>query len=237
MQSNTVHNTSHRKLAHTGLQETSPEIIFGQCMSFLEETVSLIRVAQIGRSNNHIFDLLSQRSQYSSRSSTRSDILTALNIQIVNFRQFTLQEAIENLCQLTVGGCPALLLLFTQSDPFAQLCSTICIELFYFIKNHERIFGITTQMGHRLGNIGTGSSQGLTMSRNFIFKTFAIFSECTFAHHGMTDDQGRLLGLIDRTIQRHPDLTGIVSVDADHIPAPRLIFGHNVFSRNLIHFG
>ena len=48
---------SHSQLGNTGLEECTAEVTFLEGMCFLEESVCLVGIGKVGRSNNHIFYL------------------------------------------------------------------------------------------------------------------------------------------------------------------------------------
>ena len=64
-------NTSHRQLAHTGLQETAGEISATNHRRVLQETIRFVRVAKVGRRYNHILDMRGEHTQTFRRSIAR----------------------------------------------------------------------------------------------------------------------------------------------------------------------
>ena len=235
MQGHTVHDAGHRKFAHARLQEAAAHILLGNGTGLFQEAVGFVRVAQVGRSDDHVLDLFGQHAQHSSRSGARSDVFTALDAEVIDRRQFAGKELVEFFGQFAVGSGPTLLLFAAQRHPFTQFGSPLGIEFFHVVENHERIFGIAAQVSHRFGDVGPGSRQRLAVCRNFVLEALALFAECALAHYRMADDQRRFLGFVHGTGQRHANLTAVVAVDADHVPTPRLVFGHDILGRHLVH--
>mgnify|MGYP007064540077 CR=1 FL=1 len=65
MQCHTDTATCHSQLGNTGLEECTAEITFLEGMCFLEESVCLVGIGKVGRSNNHIFYLSGESTEHS----------------------------------------------------------------------------------------------------------------------------------------------------------------------------
>ena len=65
-----VHDTCHREFRHTGLKETAGEIILYKFAGLLEKAVGLVAVGEIRARNDHIADMLCEKSETSGRGGT-----------------------------------------------------------------------------------------------------------------------------------------------------------------------
>ena len=203
----------------------------------LQETVGTIRVAQIGRHNDHILNLLRVLAQHSCRRNTCCYALANLDVRIVDLGQFVRKERLQLSSLLGILLAPSLTNSLVLCCPRAQLLATLCIQLLNLGEDLERILGITTQALNRRSYINTCLAQRLTVSRNQILAARTIGTNCTLTHHGLTNDQCRTLLLLVCCLQCRTNLILRMTVDAHYTPAPSLIFSYNILSINLLNRG
>ena len=179
--------------------------------------------------------MLGQVRQYGGRCGASSHVVAAVDLRIVDIRSLARQELVEFRGQFFVGGAPDRFFFFTQRVPFFQLFATAGVQLFDVFEDLERFFRVP-EVGDRFGRVAAGCRQRLSVRRNLVREVFAFFADGAFAHQRMAYDQRRFFGFGDRAVQRLADFGGVVAVDADDVPAPRFVFGHDVFGRNFVHF-
>ena len=232
-----VHDAGHRELGHARLQEAAGEIALAHRMGLLQETVGLVRVAQVGRSDDHVLHMLGQIREHGGRSGARSHVVAAIDLRVVDRRRLARQEQVELGGLLLIGSAPDRLFLAAQRVPFFQFLAATRIQFLHVVENHERILRIAAQRGHRLGNVAARGRQRLSMRGNLVREILALLADGALAHQRMADDQRRLFGLRHRAGESLTDFGGIVAVDTDDAPAPSLVLGHDILGRNLLDLG
>ena len=71
VQCHTVHDAGHRQLRHAGLEEFAAEIALREGFGLFQEAVGLVRIRQVGRSDDHVLHPLGQYAQHRRRRGAR----------------------------------------------------------------------------------------------------------------------------------------------------------------------
>ena len=216
------------------MQETTRKVALHNRVGMFQETIGTIRIAQIGRHNNHILNLLRIFAQNSRRRNTCCYALANLDGRVVDLGQFVREELLQLSGLGRILLAPSLNHSLMLRSPRAQLLATLCIQLLSLREHLERILGIATQALDRCCNIDTSLTKRLTVSRNQILAARSISTDCALAHHGLTNDQRRTLLLVVSRLQCLTNLIFRVAVDAYHSPAPSLVLSYNILSINLL---
>ena len=237
VQRHAVRNAGHRQLRDARLEEFPAEIALRERLGLLQVTVGLVRIRQVGRSHDHVVDLLGEDAQHRRRCGARSHVGLHLDGLVVDFGKFARKEIVEFARQLLMLRAPRLLDGGLLRGPLLQRLATFGEDLAALLEDGERILRIAAQVLHRSGEIGPGGRQRLAVGRDFVFETLSGGAFGALAHDGMADDERRTLGLALGGDQRLADLIDVVPVDRQHVPAPCLVLHGHVLGHHLVDLG
>ena len=119
-------------------------------------------------------------------------------------------------------------------NPCTQRLAALGEDLAALFENGERILGIASQVAYRGGQVGSGSRQRLSVSRDLSFETLPVGAPCALGHRRVSDDERRTFSLAVGGNQRLANLVDIMSVDRQHIPTPGLVLHRHVLRIDLI---
>ena len=187
MQSHTDTAASHGELSHSCLEECTAEVATNEIVSLLQESVGVIRVAQVCGSTDHVGHLLSQLTQNSCRSTTSSAASLLLHLAPVDLRSLAAEPLLELLCLYGMTLSPLSLLSIALSNDLLQLLSTLCVKLLHLGEDLERILRISPQVLHRV-DVSIASERS-TVSCAVALIRRAVSLLGTLTHHTVTDDQ------------------------------------------------
>ena len=234
MQRHAVHHAGHRQFRNSRLEKFAREIALLERLGFLQKSVGLVRVRKVGRSHDHIVDLLGIDAQHRSRSGARRHTGFHFDRLIVDLGEFTRKEIVEFARQILVLGAPRFLDGGLLGGPLLQRLPTLGEDLAALVENSERMLRIASQVLHRSREIGSGSRQRLTVGRDLILEALPGRALGALAHDGMADDERRTLRFALGGDQRFTNLVDIVSVDRQHVPAPCFVFHGHVLGHHLV---
>ena len=234
VQRHAVHHAGHRQLRDARLEEFTGEIALRERLGLLQKSVGLVRVRQVGRSDDHVVDLLGIDAQHRSRSGARGHPGLHLDGLIVDLGEFARKEIVELARQVLVLGPPRLLDGGLLGGPLLQCLAALGEDLAALLEDGERILRIAAQILHRSGEIGSGGRQRLAVGRNLVLETLPGGTFGTLAHDRTADDERRTLRFALGGDERLADLVDVVSVDRQHVPTPCLVFHGHVLGHHLI---
>ena len=203
-------------------------------MSLFQETVSLVRVRKVGRSNDHVFYLCGKCAQYSGRCSTSSATSFLFDSSPVHFRSFAREEKFQfgSLFRVCFRPCSFCSIFFSYN--FLQLFCTFCIQFGYFREYNERVSRITTQILDCIYiSVATERS---TVCSAVGFIAAAVCLACTFTHNRFTDNQCRAFFFSLCFFDCCADFVRIITVDAKYVPSPCFIFHGSIFNGYIFRF-
>ena len=203
-------------------------------MSLFQETVSLVRVRKVGRSNDHVFYLCSKCAQYGCRCSTSSATCFLFDSSPVHFRSFAREEEFQFCCQFRVCFRPYSFLCILFSNDLLQLFCTFCIQFGYFREYNERVSRITTQILDCIYVCVAAERSTVCSAVSFI--AAAVCLACTFTHYGFTDNQRRAFFFSLCFFDCRTDFVRIITVDTKYVPSPCFIFHGSVFNGYVFRF-
>ena len=121
---------SHSQFGYSGLEEGTAEVTVNKCVSLFQETVCLVRVRQVGRSTDHVRNLLCQCAQYSSRCVTSCIVCFLLDTCPVYFRSYSAEPFFQLSCFFRIGCSPCSFFFITCSYDSFQFFFTFCVISF-----------------------------------------------------------------------------------------------------------
>ena len=231
---NTDTNTSHGEFAHTGLEETAGEITAANHRRVLQEPIRFVRVAKIGRRNDHILHVRRKHRQTRRRSVARGSTRLLLDFIPGQFGQTT-GKPICHFCGLfRLCHRPSLFLGAAFCDDLFEFLSTLRVEFLHFRTNHERVVGVSIEMAHRV-EISV-SAQRRTVRTAIAFVAGVVGATASLSHHRVTDDQRGACCLGIRRAKSCADLFRIIAVDLEHVPIPRAVFHGRILRNHISRF-
>ena len=237
VQRHAVHHAGHRQFRDARLEEFPGEIALRERLGLFEETVGLVRIRKVGRRDDHVVDLFGINAQHRRRCGTRSHVGFHFDGLIVDLGKFSREEIVEFARQVLVLAAPRFFDGGLLGSPLPERLAAFGEHFAALFEHGERIFGIAAQISDRGGNVGSGSRQRLSVGRNLILEALPGRAFGAFAHNGMADDQRRTLRLALRGNQRLAQFVDVVSVDRQHVPAPRLVLHGYVLGHHFVDLG
>ena len=116
----------------------------------------------------------------------------------------------------------------TCSNYLQQLLTASCIELLRFLPDNESIIRITTKILYRIAV--SIASERSSVSRTATLVAGTVSLESTLAHDTMSDDERRLARDGLRLAESLTNLSHIVAVDFDYLPAKCTILHGRILS-------
>ena len=104
-------------------------------------------------------------------------------------------------------------------------------------EDREGILRIAAQVLHRGGEVGAGGRQRLPVRRDLVLVARSVGGYGALAHRRAADDERRTLRLGIGGDERSAELVDVVSVDRQHVPAPRLVLHRHVLAVHLVDLG
>ena len=132
---------------------------------------------------------------------------------------------------------PRLLHFGPAGRPLAQLGTTGGEDLAALLEDGERLLRIAPEVADRRGDVGSGGRQRLAVGRHLVLEALAPGPEGSLAHRRAPHDQRRPLRLGVGRHERLADFVDVVSVDRQHVPAPRLVLHGDVLGIHFVHLG
>ena len=204
-------------------------------MCLFQETVRLVRVRQVGRSNHHVLHLLGQYAQHGSRCGACRAVGLLLHGAPVHLRSLFREEQLQLGCFFRIGFCPFGFYGILLGYDFFQFGRAFGIQFFDFGEDDKRVFRVSAQI---LDSIDISfSAQGCSMRGATCFIAASIGPSGAFAHDGVPDDKGRAFRFGLRFIQRPADGIRVIAVDGDDFPSPCFVFLGCIFVRDSFGFG
>ena len=237
VQGHTDADACHGQLGYTCLEEGTREIAFRESVCFLQEAVGLVRVGEVGRSADHVLQLGSQKTQYGRGTDSCRLVGLLLDRRPVDFRKLVGEPVGHFLCLFRVGLRPSLFSGTALSHDLFQFLTAFRVKLSYLREDRERILWVTTQVLDRLLDRDARCRQGLAMCRHLILETAAVSGQRAFTHDGVANDQGWSLCLRLGLDQGLTDLVGVIAIDGDDFPTPRLVFHRDILAGHLLDGG
>ena len=237
VQRHAVRHAGHRQLRDARLEELAAEIALRESLGLLEETVGLVRIGEVGRSHDHIFDLLGKDAQHRGRRRTRRNACLYLDGLVVDLGQVPREEHVELAGQLAVLAAPRLLDPGLAGSPCTERFAALCKGLAALFEHGERVFRIAPEVFHRGGEIGACRRKRLPVGRYLVLEASAVGSAGPLAHDRMADDERRAFRFGIGRHERLADFIDIVPVDRQYVPAPGFVFHGHVLGVHLIDLG
>ena len=234
VQRHAVHHAGHRQLRDARLEELARKVAPREGPGLLEVTVGLVRIGEVGRGDDHVLDLLGIESQHRGRGGARGNVGLQLDRLVVDLGQLTRKEAVELVCELLVLLTPRLLDARLLGRPGTKRLAALGEDLAALLEDGKRIVGITPEVADRRGKVGSGRRQRLSVRRDPVLVARPVGPHGPLAHHRAADDERRTLHLGLCGNERLADLVDVVSVDLQHVPAPRLVLHGHVLRINLV---
>ena len=163
VQCHAVHHAGHRQLRDAGLEELPREVALHDGPGLLEEAVGFVRIRKVGRRNDHVAHLLGVDAQHGGRSGARRHVGLHLDRLVVDLGEFSREVVVELAGQVLVLRTPRLLDGGLTGGPLAQLLATLGEDLAALVEDGERIVGVSAQVLHRGGQVGSGGREGLSV--------------------------------------------------------------------------
>ena len=226
---------SHGELGNTCLEERAAEVALYESLCLLQEAVGLVGVGEVGRSADHVWNLLCQYAQTSCRCATSSVVVLLYALAPVNLRSLA-TEPLSLLCSLLwVGVSPSLLLCITLGADALKLLSTLCVEFLHLWENLEWILWVATKVldGVYVGIATERSAMGLAVC--LVGRSVCLQS--TLTHDALTDDECRLALYFLCLVESLADLVNVVTVDLKYLPTQCAILGCSVLVHHLLCLG
>ena len=127
MQCHTDTATCHSQLGNTGLEECTAEVTFLEGMCFLEESVCLVGIGKVGRSNNHIFYLSGESTEHSGRCCAGGNACFLFDGGPIHFGSLAGEKHFQFGSLFWIGFCPCGFGCILFSHDFLQLSCTLGI--------------------------------------------------------------------------------------------------------------
>ena len=232
MESHTDAAASHSKLSNTSLEECAREVALGEGMSLLQETVCLIGVRKVGRSTNHIRNLLCKNAKTCSRSRTCSIVVLLYTLAPINLWSLAAKPFSLSSSLLWVSISPSLLFSITFCADSLELLSTVSVHFLNIVEDNEWILWVATKMLDSVDvSVATKrSTMGLAVS--FVRSTVSLQS--TLTHNALTDDEGWLAFYLLSSIESLTNLVYIVAADFDDFPSESTVLSCCIFVHNVL---
>ena len=115
-----------------------------------QESVCLIRIAEVGRGADHILNYSREGSQHGTRSVTGSIVGFYCNVVPVNGGKLVGKPRLLFLGLDGVGLFPSLLILLAFCHDGFQFLLALSVEFLHLIIDDESVIGISAQVAHRV---------------------------------------------------------------------------------------
>ena len=217
----------HSQFGNTCLEECSAEVILSHSLGHLQETISLIRVRQVGRSTNHVRYLFCQSRKTSSRCVTCSIVGLLLNLCPVDLWSLVSKPVSLSSSLFRICISPFSFFCITSSTDLLQFFSTLSIKFLHVIEDLEWIFRVTTQILNCVSESVTTKRSTMSLAVTFIRRTVGLQSALT--HDTLTDNQCRFANYSFSSFDSLTDFSSIVTIDFNHFPTEGTILGSCIF--------
>ena len=219
----------HRQLGDTGLQEAAAVVVARDDRSTaLDEAVCLVGVAEVGRADNHVGNLLCQQGKTCAGGIACSVVRLLLDAVPVDVGQLAGKPIVQLCCFLCVLCCPCLFFFVARTHVFFQFRKACLVEGSHFGEDDKRSVGVAAKVGDGVA-IGI-AAEGRSVRLAAAFVAAAVGLKGSLAHDAVTDDEGWFprdgLGFCECLAY----LCHIVAVDVEYFPTKGAVSGCRVFA-------
>ena len=231
VQSDAKTDASHGQFADAGLQETSRKVIARDDAGVLEEAIRFVGIAEVCRRDNHIFHLFGEHSQAGCRCVAGRAVGLLHNAVPRELRELLSKPIGLELSFCGMSRGPTFFFGTALSHDGFQFFATLGIKFGHFLTHHKRCIRVATKVHH-------GVAIGITTERSTMRATISLIAAaiglpCSFAHHGMSDDEGWSGGFGICIAESFADLHRVVAINFNHVPIPSTILHSGVFGNNI----
>ena len=106
----------------------------------------------------------------------------------------------------------------TLFDDSTKFFCTFSIQFFHIVKYNERVLYVAAKILHSV--YVSVAAEWCTVCLDIVLVACAVVLACAFAHHSVSDDEGRALLFLQGCIEGAAYLVGIVAVDFQNVPSP-----------------